>query len=198
MRESADAVAVQPDRRIVVGGSSSVIGVSSDRLVVRLLGDTRAPDTKITKKPKRRVAAGKRARFRFEVRGDVNATFECKLRKSEGLRAVQLAAAHQAAAPWQAGLPGARHRPRRERRPDPGEAALSSASLTHRGTPRGTDPGVPREVASNARYAARQFAQAYSTLLPDGTMPRTSQPPLGLVSLGALVMIEFGSSSCHA
>ena len=82
-RETGNAVAVQPDRRIVVGGSSSVQGVYSDRLVVRLLGDTRPPDTKITKKPKRRVAAGKRAKFRFVVRGDVHATFECKLRKKK-------------------------------------------------------------------------------------------------------------------
>ena len=47
----------------------------------RLLGDTRPPDTQITKGPKRKVKLRKKAKFRFQEVGDVHSRFVCRLKQ---------------------------------------------------------------------------------------------------------------------
>jgi len=77
--EGGSAVAIQPDRKIVVG-ASWFDGASADAQVMRVLGDTYAPDTKITK-AKRKVKRKRKTKIRFQVVGDVNARFECSLKQ---------------------------------------------------------------------------------------------------------------------
>jgi len=74
------SIAITPDRRIAFGGSGSAgPALDSDFLVGRMLGDTVAPETAI--EGKKRVKAKKKAKFRFTTTNDVNAGFECALKK---------------------------------------------------------------------------------------------------------------------
>jgi uncharacterized delta-60 repeat protein len=79
--ETADAVSIGPDRRILVGGEAfDSEADEAHRLVMRLLGDTTPPDTAITHAPRRKLrVSGKKQGFSFEAIGDVNTTFECEL-----------------------------------------------------------------------------------------------------------------------
>ena len=77
LSQGAFALAIQPDRRIVVG-ADTYDGSSADAALIRLLGDTRRPGTKITAGPSGRVSSG-RVSFRFRVLDDVHARFQCAL-----------------------------------------------------------------------------------------------------------------------
>ena len=82
MLQSGGGVAVQRDRRIVVGADTSESS-GGNAVLIRLLGDTRRPGTRITAGPRGGTAPG-RVRFRFRVLRDVHARFQCKLRFSAG------------------------------------------------------------------------------------------------------------------
>lgn len=75
--ESAGALAVTRDRRILVAGALND-GVDDDRFLVRLLGDTRPPGTRITKGPRGTVEPGV-YRLRFRGLRDTGLRFQCSL-----------------------------------------------------------------------------------------------------------------------
>lgn len=78
-RESGGGVGVTRDRRIlIVGGFND--GTDDDRLLVRLLGDTRAPGTRITAGPRGSVEPGM-YRIRFRGLRDTGLRFECRLKR---------------------------------------------------------------------------------------------------------------------
>jgi uncharacterized delta-60 repeat protein len=79
--DTANAVSIGPERRILVGGETfDPEAEEANRLLTRLLGDTTPPDTAITHVPRRRLkVSGKKQGFAFEALGDVNTTFECEL-----------------------------------------------------------------------------------------------------------------------
>lgn len=98
----AYALAVEPNRRILVGGETFAHG-NDDRLLERVLGDTTPPDTAITRAPRRRLRLSRRpVTVAFKAVGDVHTTFECKLirpkRKGRHRRPVLSAAARSAVA----------------------------------------------------------------------------------------------------
>ncbi len=76
--EDPYAIAVQPDRRILIGGESYA-NSDANRFLIRLLGDTTPPDTKIVRAPKRKSNPLARGKFSFKALRDVNTTFQCKL-----------------------------------------------------------------------------------------------------------------------
>jgi uncharacterized delta-60 repeat protein len=81
-----NGLAVGPDRRILFAGSrSTAADPGGIFLVGRMLGDTVAPETAI--KGKKRVRAKKRAKFELTTINDVNASFECALKKPKRRKA---------------------------------------------------------------------------------------------------------------
>jgi uncharacterized delta-60 repeat protein len=78
VEEGAATVAVEPNRRILVGGEW-FNGEDDSRVLLRLLGDTTPPDTAITKTPPAKKRAPLNGSFAFTAVGDVNTTFECRL-----------------------------------------------------------------------------------------------------------------------
>lgn len=80
--QGGGGVAVQRDRRIVVG-ADTFDGSGGNAALLRLLGDTRRPGTRITSGPSGATAPG-RVRFRFRVLRDVHPRFQCKLKFSAG------------------------------------------------------------------------------------------------------------------
>ncbi len=77
--DAAYTVAVEPDRRVLVGGATLANG-NDERLLLRVLGDTTPPDTAINRPPKpKRRASRHPVMIAFEAVGDVHTTFECEL-----------------------------------------------------------------------------------------------------------------------
>jgi uncharacterized delta-60 repeat protein len=84
--DSAFALAVEPDRRILIGGATLSKG-NSNRLLMRVLGDTTPPDTAITQAPRAKTRSPLRsATLAFEAVGDAHTTFECELSFSRAKR----------------------------------------------------------------------------------------------------------------
>jgi uncharacterized delta-60 repeat protein len=73
-----EALAIQPDRRILIGGEYAPNGSRNDQILVRLLGDTHPPGTRIVSGPSGTVAPGTRLSFRFRALKDVHTHFQCK------------------------------------------------------------------------------------------------------------------------
>ncbi len=71
-------ITLLPGRKILLAGSTSPDG-ASDRLLMKLNGDTTAPETAITGGPKGKISPRKRVSFGFAVVDDTSATYECKL-----------------------------------------------------------------------------------------------------------------------
>ncbi len=80
LEEGIGVLQVEPNRRILAGGSTNSEAEGVNRELWRILGDTTPPDTAITQAP---PAAGKaplaRAQFAFAAVGDTNTSFECAL-----------------------------------------------------------------------------------------------------------------------
>lgn len=82
MYERVDALGATRDRRILLAGAIND-GTDDDRFLVRLLGDTRPPGTKILAGPRGPVDPGT-YRFRFRALRDTGARYECSLKAGGG------------------------------------------------------------------------------------------------------------------
>jgi uncharacterized delta-60 repeat protein len=83
------SVAIQPDRRIVLGGTidadPSDASIDEQFLTLRMIGDETAPDTLIKKAPKK-LRLRKKAKVKFRASDDVNTSFECALKQPKRKR----------------------------------------------------------------------------------------------------------------